>query len=99
MINKFKVVFVLGGPGSGKGTQCELIQKTYPFVHLSAGHLLREERIRPHSPFGETIEQFIVGGQIVPSHITVSLLQDAMQMNYSKHQFSHFLIDGFPRNM
>ena len=31
------VVFVLGGPGAGKGTQCEKIVKRYGFVHLSAG--------------------------------------------------------------
>ncbi len=35
------VVFILGGPGSGKGTQSQLIQQTYGFVHLSAGDLLR----------------------------------------------------------
>ena len=35
------VLFILGGPGSGKGTQCELICKNYKFNHLSAGDLLR----------------------------------------------------------
>jgi UMP-CMP kinase len=29
------VVFVLGGPGAGKGTQCENLTKDYGFVHLS----------------------------------------------------------------
>ena len=38
------VIFILGGPGSGKGTQCELICKHYKFHHLSAGDLLRAER-------------------------------------------------------
>jgi UMP-CMP kinase len=36
------VVFILGGPGSGKGTQCSLIKDKFKFVHLSAGDLLRE---------------------------------------------------------
>jgi len=31
------VIFVLGGPGSGKGTQCQKIVKGYGFEHLSAG--------------------------------------------------------------
>lgn len=35
------VVFILGGPGSGKGTQSERIQNDFKFVHLSAGDLLR----------------------------------------------------------
>lgn len=36
------VIFILGGPGSGKGTQCSLIRDRFKFIHLSAGDLLRE---------------------------------------------------------
>jgi UMP-CMP kinase len=43
MENKIKVVFILGGPGSGKGTQSALIEQNFGFKHLSAGDLLREE--------------------------------------------------------
>lgn len=46
------VVFILGGPGSGKGTQSERIQNDFKFVHLSAGDLLRAERKQPGSQFG-----------------------------------------------
>lgn len=42
----FEVVFVLGGPGSGKGTQCGRLVEHFGLVHLSAGDLLREERQR-----------------------------------------------------
>ena len=41
---KPEVVFVLGGPGSGKGTQCAKLVEDHGFVHLSAGDLLRAER-------------------------------------------------------
>jgi hypothetical protein len=40
------IVFVLGGPGSGKGTQCAKLVKEFNFMHLSAGDLLRAERDR-----------------------------------------------------
>ena len=40
---KPSVIFVLGGPGCGKGTQCGKIADEYKYVHLSAGDLLREE--------------------------------------------------------
>lgn len=33
----------LGGPGSGKGTQCEKIVANYGLSHLSSGDLLRDE--------------------------------------------------------
>ena len=43
-MSKPKVVFVLGGPGAGKGTQCAKIVEEFGWCHLSAGDLLREER-------------------------------------------------------
>lgn len=88
------VVFVLGAPGAGKGTQCENIVKEFGFVHLSAGDLLREERNKEGSQFGELIEQTIRDGRIVPVEITCSLIEMAMKKSGS----NKFLIDGFPRN-
>lgn len=85
---------MLGAPGAGKGTQCSLISQEYGFVHLSAGDLLREERQRPGSEFGEMIEEKIRNGEIVPVEVTCSLLHKAMQASGK----SRFLVDGFPRN-
>ena len=45
---KPNVVFVLGAPGAGKGTQCKKIVDTYGFVHLSAGEHGNEVRPAPH---------------------------------------------------
>ncbi|KAI5083941.1 hypothetical protein GOP47_0000110 [Adiantum capillus-veneris] len=88
-----RVVFVLGGPGSGKGTQCSKIVKNYGFTHLSAGDLLRAE-IRSGSQYGAMIQNTIKEGKIVPSEVTVKLLQKAMKESGN----DNFLIDGFPRN-
>lgn len=38
-----KITFVLGGPASGKGTQCEKIVEEFGFTHISVGDLMREE--------------------------------------------------------
>ena len=40
---KPKIFFILGGPGAGKGTQCENIANTYGYKHLSTGDLFRAE--------------------------------------------------------
>ncbi|KAH8813325.1 UMP-CMP kinase-like protein [Xylogone sp. PMI_703] len=95
------VIFVLGGPGAGKGTQCENLVRDYNFAHLSAGDLLREEQERQGSEFGDLIKDHIKNGQIVPTEVTVQLLQNAMGDIMSKHksQSNKFLIDGFPRGM
>jgi UMP-CMP kinase len=52
---KATVVIILGGPGSGKGTQSDSIKKDFKFTHLSAGDLLRAERKTPGSQYGEII--------------------------------------------
>lgn len=91
---KYNVIFVLGGPGAGKGTQCENIVREFGYVHLSAGDLLREERQRSGSQFGEEIDTHIKNGTIVPVQITCSLLKRAMESSGK----DRFLIDGFPRN-
>jgi UMP-CMP kinase len=88
-------VFILGGPGSGKGTQSELLRDRHNFVHLSAGDLLRTERKNKDSQDGALIEKCIVEGKIVPSQITVKLLGNAMTKEKERNRF---LIDGFPRN-
>ncbi|KAK3195277.1 hypothetical protein Dsin_026587 [Dipteronia sinensis] len=90
---KTTVVFVLGGPGSGKGTQCANIVQHFGYTHLSAGDLLRAE-IKSGSENGTMIQNMIKEGKIVPSEVTIKLLQKAILENGN----DKFLIDGFPRN-
>lgn len=98
------IYFVLGGPGSGKGTFCTNIVKKYPerFAHLSAGDLLRKFN-KEHDPASCTeteserfriIDQCIKEGLIVPAEITISLILEEV----NKSKIRCFLIDGFPRN-
>lgn len=76
--SKVTVVFVLGGPGAGKGTQCARLVQDYGFVHLSAGDLLRAEQQRPGSQYGAMIADYIKEGKIVPMEVTVALLSNAI---------------------
>ncbi|CCK71430.1 bifunctional uridylate/adenylate kinase KNAG_0H00140 [Huiozyma naganishii CBS 8797] len=92
------VIFVLGGPGAGKGTQCDNLVRDYHFVHLSAGDLLRAEQNRPDSEYGKLIKHYITEGLIVPQEITVKLLENAIRDNFKEGR-TKFLVDGFPRKM
>ncbi|KAM3603778.1 uncharacterized protein V6R79_001964 [Siganus canaliculatus] len=99
LMMKPQVVFVLGGPGAGKGTQCVKIVENYSYTHLSAGDLLREERAREGSEVGQLIATYIKEGKIVPVEITINLLRKAMEATMQKDETKfRFLIDGFPRN-
>lgn len=97
--NQALVIFVLGGPGAGKGTQCANLVRDYGFKHLSAGDLLREEQDRPGSEFGEMIKEYIRDGKIVPQEVTIQLLENAMVATIKENGNRKFLIDGFPRKM
>ncbi|KAL2271306.1 hypothetical protein VTJ83DRAFT_677 [Remersonia thermophila] len=95
------VLFVLGGPGAGKGTQCARLVRDYGFTHLSAGDLLRAEQERPGSQYGQLIKDCIRNGEIVPMEVTIALLENAMRATLDKtaDKKARFLIDGFPRKM
>ncbi|EUC59506.1 adenylate kinase [Rhizoctonia solani AG-3 Rhs1AP] len=104
---KVMVIFVLGGPGAGKGTQCARIVEDFGFVHLSAGDLLREEQKREGSTYGALISEHIRNGTIVPMEVTVKLLENAMRAQLERphpgaaweNGHGRFLVDGFPRKM
>ncbi|KAJ2968206.1 hypothetical protein NQ176_g9294 [Zarea fungicola] len=99
--NDVTVLFVLGGPGAGKGTQCAKLVEKHGFTHLSAGDLLRAEQDRPGSQFGDLIRDYIKNGLIVPMEVTVKLLENAMvdALKAKGATKGRFLIDGFPRKL
>lgn len=91
-----KVIFVIGGPGSGKGTQCEKIVEEYGFTHLSSGDLLREE-VKSGSERGQYLNEIMQKGDLVPKEIVLDMIRDAMVANCEKS--NGFLIDGYPREV
>jgi len=93
---KRRVVFILGGPGSGKGTQCARLVQRFGYTHLSAGDLLRGEQQRD-SPQALLIKNYIKEGKIVPVEITCGLLLKAMTELEETQAERVFLVDGFPR--
>ncbi|KAI8854164.1 adenylate kinase-domain-containing protein [Chytridium lagenaria] len=89
------IIFVLGGPGCGKGTQCVRLAKDFNLMHLSAGDLLRAE-VASGSDRAKELDALMKEGKIVPMEITINLLQEAMDRDTNS---SGFLIDGFPRQL
>uniref|UniRef100_A0A8C3XNA0 Adenylate kinase isoenzyme 5 n=1 Tax=Chelydra serpentina TaxID=8475 RepID=A0A8C3XNA0_CHESE len=85
-----------GGPGSGKGTQCEQLAQQYGFTHLSTGDLLRGE-LTSSSERSKLIKDIMECGELVPGDIVLTLLKEAMIASLGDTK--GFLIDGYPRDV
>nr|XP_021488712.1 adenylate kinase isoenzyme 1-like [Meriones unguiculatus] len=60
------IIFVVGGPGCGKGTQCKNMATKYGFCHVGLGQLLREEAQRS-TQRGRQIRNIMQQGLLVPT--------------------------------
>ena len=88
-------VVIFGGPGSGKGTQSELIIKKYGLDHISTGEVLRAE-IKKQTELGKTIDSYISKGQLIPDELIVEILGNVLD---SKKDSKGVIFDGFPRTI
>ncbi|EER09612.1 adenylate kinase isoenzyme, putative [Perkinsus marinus ATCC 50983] len=95
---KLSVVFVLGGPGCGKGTNCSRISRDFGYVHLSTGDLLRDE-VTKGSQIGLEAKAIMEQGGLIGDSIVLKLLEQAMVNSISEGRGTRFLIDGYPRSL
>nr|XP_040146531.1 adenylate kinase isoenzyme 1-like isoform X5 [Ictidomys tridecemlineatus] len=89
------IIFVVGGPGCGKETQCKNMATKYGFCHVGLGQLLRQEA-QKSTHRGRQIRDMMLQGLLVPS----GLILDMISKNMLSHPESRgFLIDGFPQEL
>ena len=84
---------LLGAPGSGKGTQSQLLLEHHDFVHVSTGDLLREA-IKSDSELGVSVKSYVDNGNLVPDTLIISLVRDCLISRNAKDK--GFILDGFP---
>lgn len=96
-VPQIQVVFMLGPPAVGKGTQCALLRKSgaLSFVHVSTGHLLRTE-VAKGSELGVQVAEIMAAGGVVPDDIVLNLLRGVV---LASPPGSRLLIDGFPMSL
>ena len=91
-----KNIVIFGAPGSGKGTQSDLLIKNYGLGHISTGDVLREE-IKKGSELGKTAQGYIDNGQLIPDNLMVSILAKVYDSFGRGHK--GVIFDGFPRTI
>lgn len=91
------IIFVVGGPGVGKGTQCQLAAEQFGLEHISVGDLLRTEAQSPESPFRDFINSSFRHSVVVPATLTMLLLDEKLERAKAQNK-TGILLDGFPRS-
>jgi len=86
-------LIILGAPGSGKGTQADLLAEKFQLVHLSSGAILRKEA-ESGTKKGKLIADLLVSGKLLPFETVLELLEPEL-----KATKEGFIIDGTPRNL
>lgn len=89
-------IIICGAPGSGKGTQSDLIVDKYTLTHLSTGDLLRKE-IAEKTVLGVDAERYIAKGNLVPDAMIVDIILKAI--DDQTRNSNGIILDGFPRNV
>lgn len=87
-------LIISGAPASGKGSQCEVIQKTYGVVHLSTGDMLRSA-VAAKTTIGMKAQKYMDAGNLVPDEIIINIVKDRLAQEDCAKQ--GWLLDGFPR--
>lgn len=86
-------IILLGPPGSGKGTQAELLGDRLGFVRLSTGDMLREA-VRNRTELGMKAKEYMDAGALVPDDLIIGLMKSKFD-----GLDGAFLLDGFPRTI
>ena len=92
----FKIIFIVGGPGAGKGTQCALLVSKRPTkcVHISLGDVLRAEREKQDGKYGAVLRKNLAEGLIGDKKMVVDLLQKKLEGLSANDKEKVILLDG-----
>jgi adenylate kinase len=88
-------LLLIGPPGSGKGTQGQLLSERFGLAHIAAGDVLRAE-VEAETPIGKAVADFLNRGELVPDEIIIELL---MPMVVHAVEDKGYVLDGFPRSV
>jgi adenylate kinase family enzyme len=91
------VIFILGGPGSGKTTECKLLE-SHGMVHIAAGELLRQRALVDDDE-GLYIRDIMSRGELVPSSLSCRLVLESIEAIPAEQPGLVALVDGFPRSL
>ena len=88
-------LLLYGAPGSGKGTQANMLRSRFGIPHIATGDMLRAE-IERGTELGRQAQPLLAAGGYVPDDIMIGMIRDRLrQPDCAKG----FILDGFPRTI
>ena len=88
-------IFIMGAPGSGKGTFSTKIKEEFNLNHISTGDIFRAN-IKNGTELGKKAKTYMDQGLLVPDELTCDLVVDRIQQEDAREGYDH---DGFPRTI
>jgi adenylate kinase len=88
-------LILVGPPGSGKGTQAQLLSQRQGLTHISTGDMLREA-IRLNTLAGQKAKPYVTSGQLVPDDLVNQIIADFFSR---ENRPERFVLDGYPRTL
>lgn len=88
-------LLIMGPPGGGKGTQCEVLVRELKITHISTGDMFREN-VKGGTELGLKAKEYMDAGQLVPDELVVAMVKDRLSKPDCENGF---LLDGFPRTV
>ena len=85
---------LLGAPGSGKGTQGNILAKRYGIPQISTGDLLRAA-VASGNTLGQQAKAAMDAGELVSDNIVIDLIRERISQDDAQ---KGYILDGFPRN-
>jgi len=88
-------VILYGPPGSGKGTQGDLLGEKFGFPKISTGDLLRQA-VKERTPLGRKAEAIMNSGELVSDEIVGGIIRERIALPDCGRGY---ILDGFPRTL
>ena len=88
-------LLLYGAPGSGKGTQANMLRSHFGIPHIATGDMLRAE-IAAGTPLGRQAQPILAAGHYVSDEIMIAMIANRLRQPDSRRGF---IIDGFPRTI
>jgi adenylate kinase len=88
-------LLLYGAPGSGKGTQANMLRSRFGIPHIATGDMLRAE-IQRSTPLGRKAQPILAAGGYVPDGIMIAMIHERLR---EPDCANGFVLDGFPRTI